>query len=171
MSARSSCIERKISVIFERAAADDRIVVSADTDFGRATRRPHRAEAFGDPVSRSGKPQARRASAHDSLESFATDRIARERQHRHVRAVARASASATDQCDIRRRLNNSPSGTARHDASPHNRPQKRPHEISDAANCSENSTSKATPSLPWAQGVAGSNPVAPTKILNVFTRL
>ena len=50
--------------------------------------------------------------------------------------------------------------------SPRGRPQKRPHEIHNAANCSKNSTSKPTPSLPWAQGVAGSNPVAPTNRIN-----
>ena len=33
-------------------------------------------------------------------------------------------------------------------------------------NCSEISSSKPTPSLPWAQRVAGSNPVAPTKSLS-----
>ena len=31
-----------------------------------------------------------------------------------------------------------------------------------------NCTNTLQPCLPWAQGVAGSNPVAPTKILNVF---
>ena len=39
---------------------------------------------------------------------------------------------------------------------------KPPHEISFAAKCSQVSSSKARPNLPWAQGVAGSNPVAPT---------
>jgi len=36
------------------------------------------------------------------------------------------------------------------------------HEFSDAANRSGNSTFRGLPSLPWAQGVAGLNPVAPT---------
>jgi hypothetical protein len=36
------------------------------------------------------------------------------------------------------------------------------HEFSDAANRSRTSTFRGRPSLPWAQGVAGSNPVAPT---------
>jgi len=40
------------------------------------------------------------------------------------------------------------------------------HEFSDAANRSGNSTSQGRPSLPWAQGVAGSNPVAPTNKIN-----
>lgn len=35
------------------------------------------------------------------------------------------------------------------------------HEFLGAANCSSNSTSRGRSSLPWAQGVAGSNPVAP----------
>ena len=50
--------------------------------------------------------------------------------------------------------------------SPRGRPQKRPHKIQNTANCSKNSTWKPTPSLPWAQGVAGSNPVAPTTSLH-----
>jgi hypothetical protein len=58
----------------------------------------------------------------------------------------------------------SPSIAIRGLASPHRRPQKRPHEISEAANCSQISTSDPLPSLPWAQGVAGSNPVAPRSI-------
>ena len=45
------------------------------------------------------------------------------------------------------------------------------HRFPDAANRSGISTFRALRGLPWAQGVAGSNPVAPTKILNVFTRL
>ena len=36
------------------------------------------------------------------------------------------------------------------------------HEFSDATNHSGKSTLRAPSSLPWAQGVAGSNPVAPT---------
>ena len=55
--------------------------------------------------------------------------------------------------------------------SPRGRPQKRPHEIPNAANCSENGSSEPTPSLPWAQGVAGSNPVAPTNRIRVLTVL
>ena len=39
------------------------------------------------------------------------------------------------------------------------------HEFLDAANRSSNSTSQGLSSLPWAQGVAGSNPVAPTTFL------
>ena len=56
----------------------------------------------------------------------------------------------------------SPTGTARHDASPLEWAQIWAHEFSDAANHSGNSTFRGRPSLPWAQGVAGSNPVAPT---------
>jgi len=56
-------------------------------------------------------------------------------------------------------------------ASPHGWAQNWAHEFLDPANHSTNSTSQGGPSLPWAQGVAGSNPVAPTKILNVFARL
>jgi hypothetical protein len=50
----------------------------------------------------------------------------------------------------------------RHDLSPIDWAQIWAHEFSDAANRSTNSTSQGRPSLPWAQGVAGSNPVAPT---------
>ncbi len=59
----------------------------------------------------------------------------------------------------------SPSAAVSDTASPHKRPQKRPHQIFEAANCSEECTSESLPSLPWAQGVAGSNPVAPTTFL------
>ena len=65
----------------------------------------------------------------------------------------------------------SPSLAVRNSASPRGRSQKWAHELSTAANYSETSTSNALSGLPWAQGVAGSNPVAPTKILNVFERL
>jgi hypothetical protein len=47
-------------------------------------------------------------------------------------------------------------------ASPHGWAQNWAHEFLDAANRSCNSTSQGHPSLPWAQGVAGSNPAAPT---------
>jgi hypothetical protein len=48
------------------------------------------------------------------------------------------------------------------DASPLGWAQNWAHEFSDAANHSGISTFRGRPSLPWAQGVAGSNPVAPT---------
>jgi hypothetical protein len=48
------------------------------------------------------------------------------------------------------------------DASPRGWAQNLGSQILGAANHSRNDTSNATPSLPWAQGVAGSNPVAPT---------
>ena len=44
------------------------------------------------------------------------------------------------------------------------------HLLANAANHSEISTSDALLGLPWAQGVAGSNPVAPTKSLRPRTR-
>ncbi len=47
-------------------------------------------------------------------------------------------------------------------ASPHGWAQIWAHEFLDAANGWTLSTSERRPSLPWAQGVAGSNPVAPT---------
>jgi hypothetical protein len=50
-------------------------------------------------------------------------------------------------------------------ASPKGWSQKWAHELLKAANHSEISTSKALSGLPWAQGVAGSNPVAPTTSL------
>ncbi len=49
-----------------------------------------------------------------------------------------------------------------HDASPLGWSQNWSQRFSDAANHSRISTSKALQSLPWAQEVAGSNPVAPT---------
>jgi hypothetical protein len=59
--------------------------------FRHAARRSHRAKALGDPIPRSGKPQARCAGARDSLESSATGRSVGEWQHRNVRAIARPS--------------------------------------------------------------------------------
>ena len=59
----------------------------------------------------------------------------------------------------------------RHNVSPLGWSQIWSQRFSDAANHWEIRASEALPSLPWAQGVAGSNPVAPTKILNVFARL
>jgi hypothetical protein len=50
----------------------------------------------------------------------------------------------------------------RHDLSPLGWAQIWAHDSSDAANHSRISTFRGLPSLPWAQGVAGSNPVAPT---------
>ena len=45
-----------------------------------------------------------------------------------------------------------PSVTVSNSVPPYERPQKRPHQIFDAANCSEICTSEPLPSLPWAQG-------------------
>src|SRR5262249_54477134 len=56
----------------------------------------------------------------------------------------------------------SPSLAVKNIASPKGWSQKWAHEPSTTANHSEISTSKALRGLPWAQGVAGSNPVAPT---------
>ena len=50
----------------------------------------------------------------------------------------------------------------RNDASPHGWSQIWSHLLANAANHSRISSSKAPRGLPWAQGVAGSNPVAPT---------
>ena len=55
-----------------------------------------------------------------------------------------------------------PSLAVSNDASPHGWSQNWSHLLATAANHSRISTSKALQSLPWAQGVAGSNPVAPT---------
>ena len=56
----------------------------------------------------------------------------------------------------------SPSLAVRNSASPKGWSQKWAHDLWKAANHSEISTSKALRGLPWAQGVAGSNPAAPT---------
>src|SRR5215510_7951399 len=62
----------------------------------------------------------------------------------------------------------SPSLAVRNSASPKGWSQKWAHELRKAANDSEISTSKALRGLPWAQGVAGSNPVAPTTLSRYF---
>ena len=59
----------------------------------------------------------------------------------------------------------SPAVTTRHDTSPLGWSQDWSHPLASAANHSEISASEGLPSLPWAQGGAGSNPVAPTKSL------
>ena len=56
----------------------------------------------------------------------------------------------------------SPAVAAKSSWSPCEWAQNWAHEFLDAANGSTKSTSEGVPSLPWAQGVAGSNPVAPT---------
>ena len=48
-------------------------------------------------------------------------------------------------------------------AAPRNRSQERPHEICARASRFTRVTSGPFRGLPWAQGVAGSNPVAPTR--------
>jgi len=53
-------------------------------------------------------------------------------------------------------------------ASPQGGSQVWAHQLSDAANCSEISTLTGRPSLPWAQGDAGSNPAAPTNKIRVL---
>ena len=60
------------------------------------------------------------------------------------------------------RSDTSPSLAVKNSASPKGWSQKWAHELSTTANYSGISTSKALSGLPWAQGVAGSNPVAPT---------
>jgi hypothetical protein len=107
-----------------------------------------------------------RTTDHPSFSSiFTTSRIFTTRSTlRSVYGLAALARPSTPfSHDVRRRANTEslhmPTIVRR---SPGTRPQKRPQQFSDAVNCSENSTSNATPSLPWAQGVAGSNPVAPT---------
>ena len=55
-----------------------------------------------------------------------------------------------------------PSLASSNDASPLEWSQNWSHLPTSAANHSGNSTFRALLGLPWAQGVAGSNPVAPT---------
>ena len=64
-----------------------------------------------------------------------------------------------------------PSLAVSNDASPHGWSQNWSHLPATAANHSRITTSNALRGLPWAQGVAGSNPVAPTKLPSVLERL
>ncbi len=63
----------------------------------------------------------------------------------------------------------SPSLALSNDASPPGWSRIWSHLLANAANHSRISTSKAIRGLPWAQGVAGSNPVAPTSFLRVLS--
>ena len=56
----------------------------------------------------------------------------------------------------------SPSLAVKNSASPKGWSQKWAHKLSTTANHSRITTSNALRGLPWAQGVAGSNPAAPT---------
>jgi len=56
----------------------------------------------------------------------------------------------------------SPPASGVSSAAPRNRSQERPHEIGAPASHFARMTSRPFRGLPWAQGVAGSNPVAPT---------
>ncbi len=72
--------------------------------------------------------------------------------------------SATLSHDARLRSNlRSPAMAMSAPPSPKGWSQNWAHEFPDAANRSGISTFRTLPSMPWAQGVAGSNPVAPTK--------
>ena len=89
-------------VIFDKAAADDRIVVSADTDFGallaaRNVQKPSVIQ-FRGPGSR--KPDALTHAILSNLSQAC--RRTGTRQHRHVRTVARARARTANQHDVRR---------------------------------------------------------------------
>jgi len=57
----------------------------------------------------------------------------------------------------------SPPASGVSSAAPRNRSQERPHEIGAPASHFARMTSRPFRGLPWAQGVAGSNPVAPTR--------
>ncbi len=63
-----------------------------------------------------------------------------------------------------------PSITVSNSASPLDWSQNWAHEFSGAANHSEISIFRDLLSLPWAQGAAGSNPVAPTIFSNVSSQ-
>jgi hypothetical protein len=58
----------------------------------------------------------------------------------------------------------------RHNESPRGWAQNWAHEFLGAANPSAIDTFRGVPSLPWAQGVAGSNPVAPTTFQSVSSQ-
>lgn len=77
------------------------------------------------------------------------------------RLAAHAAPSTSLSHDVPSRTNHEgilPPISRRCHVSPRKRPQKRPHHISSAANCSEICTSKAPTSVPWAQGVAACPP-------------
>src|SRR5688572_3548470 len=89
------------AVIFDKAAAEDRIVVSADTDFGAllAARNVQKPSVIQFPGPGSRRPEA---LTHAILSNLASCRGAGARQHRHVRAVARARARTANQHGVRR---------------------------------------------------------------------
>ena len=60
----------------------------------------------------------------------------------------------------------SPSLAVKNSASPKGWSQKWAHKLSTTANHSRITTSNALRGLPWAQGVVGSNPAAPTNTIN-----
>jgi hypothetical protein len=108
------------------------------------------------------EPRCRTTDHPSSSSIFTASRIFTKRSTlrsvcAYQRLAALAGPSTPLSHDVRRRANTEslhmPTIVRR---SPRKRPQKRPHQIFKAANCSENSTSKALPSLPWALGVVGS---------------
>ena len=97
---------------------------------------------------------------------FTTRSISRRCVDRRPSAHAAPSLSLSHEVPLRMNCDAMlPFVAQRHDPSPLGWAQIWAHEFSDAANRSRISTFRGGPSLPWAQGVAGSNPVAPTTFL------
>jgi hypothetical protein len=83
-------------LIFERAALEHRIVVSADADFGTLLAAALVATAVGHPISRRGQPEAGRIGPNAAREPAPARELLGGRLHRNVRASSGSSTQASD---------------------------------------------------------------------------